>query len=260
MIARKWKASGVITTSTALVTGAASGMGRILALRLAGAGTTVHALDRDADALEVLSKEHDNIVPHPVDVADASALAAVVAPLADTVELLVTAAGIGHTARLLDTDPATFERLMRVNYLGTVNTIGAVLPAMQAKRRGRIVVFASMAGWVPAVAHGPYNATKAALVMYAEVLRIETRGHGVHVHCVCPPAVDTPLLDAMPVSKAGLKYMKAMTPGRVVDAIESAMEKDRFWVFPDASSKVMWRMRRYTPRVLDGLIRRMLPL
>ena len=246
-------------SSTALVTGAASGMGRILAVRLAEAGTTVHALDRDGDGLDVLAKEHDTVVPHPCDVTDSDALGAIVGPLAAEVDLLVTAAGIGHTARLVDTDPATFERLMRVNYLGTINTIAPVLPAMQASGRGRIVVFASMAGWVPAIAHGPYNATKAALVMYSEVLRIETRGTGVHVHCVCPPAVDTPLLDAMPVSKAGLKYMKAMTPERVVDAIESAMEKNRFWVFPDAPSKLLWRLRRHTPRLLDGVIRRMLP-
>jgi short-subunit dehydrogenase len=245
--------------STALVTGAASGMGRILAERLARRGTRVHALDRDGDALEVLAKEHPTIVAHPVDVTDLAALEAVVRPLADEVDLLVTAAGIGHTGLLVDTPPALLERLMRVNYLGTVSTIAWVLPAMQAKRRGRSVVFASMAGWVPAREHAPYNATKAALVMYSEILQLEAGDSGIHVHCVCPPAVDTPLLDAMPASKAGLKYIKAMTPERVVDAIESAMAADRFWVFPDTASKVLWRLRRHTPRLLHGIIRRILP-
>jgi short-subunit dehydrogenase len=111
-----------------------------------------------------------------------------------------------------------------------------------------------MAGWVPAKAHGPYGATKAALVYYSEVLRSELAGTGVRVTCVCPPAVATPLLDDMPVAKNSLGLVKAMQPAAVVDAIERAIDRDRFWVFPDATSKLMWRMRRYTPRVLDRAI------
>jgi len=242
---------------TAIVTGAASGMGRILAERLAQRSYRVHALDRDGAALEVLAKEADAVVPHQVDVTDTEALVSVLTPLADAADLVVTAAGIGHTAKIIDTPAETYARLMAINYLGTTTTVGAVLPAMLQRRSGRLVLFASMAGWVPAKAHGPYGATKAALVYYAEVLRAELRGTGVSVSCVCPPAVATPLLDDMPVAKQSLGLVKAMTPEAVVDAIEKAIDDDRFWVFPDATSKVMWRLRRHTPRVLDGAISRL---
>jgi short-subunit dehydrogenase len=233
-------------------------MGRIIATRLARGGTTVHALDRDADALELLAKEVPGIEIHPVDVTDAAALDAVLAPLAPAVDLVVTAAAIGHTGRLVTTPFETFERLARINYLGTVATIAPVLPAMVAAGRGRIVVFASMAGWIPAPAHGPYNAMKAALVMYSEVLRGEVGPAGVTVHCVCPPAVATPLLDDMPAAKDALGLVKAMRPEAVVDAIEKGVARGSFWILPDVPSKVMWRVRRHTPRLLDAAIRRMI--
>lgn len=241
---------------TAIVTGAGSGMGRVLATRLAERGSTVHALDRDGDALEVLAKEHDTVVAHTVDVTDAEQLKSVLEPLSP-VDLLVTAAGIGHTARIIDTPTEMFARLMAINYMGTVATVAPVLPNMLARGTGRIVIFASMAGWVPARAHAPYNATKAALVMYAEVLRAELRGTGVGVTCVCPPAVATPLLDDMPAAKTGLGLIKAMQPGDVVDAIESAIDHDRFWVFPDTTAKLLWRLRRHAPRLVDVAVSRL---
>lgn len=247
-----------IPSQTAVVTGAASGMGRIIATRLARGGTTVHALDRDGDALELLAKEIDGIVAHPVDVTDAAALDAILAPLAADVDLLVTAAAIGHTGRIVATPFETFERLAKVNYLGTVATIAPLLPAMIAARRGRIVVFASMAGWVPAPAHGPYNSMKAALVMYSEVLRGEVARTGVKVHCVCPPAVSTPLLDDMPAAKDALGLVKAMQPEAVVDAIEKAVRRGSFWIFPDVPSKVMWRIRRHAPRLLNAFVSRLI--
>ena len=247
-----------LRSEIAIVTGAASGMGRLLSARLAASGTLVHALDREERALADLAAGSDGIRIHPVDVTDTTALAGVLRELAPTADLVVTAAAIGHTGRIVDTPVETFERIARVNYLGTVATIAPVLPAMLAARRGRIVLFASMAGWVPAPAHGPYNAMKAALVMYAEVLRQEVRSSGVRVHCVCPPAVATPLLDDMPAAKEALGLVKALRPEAVVDAIERGVGRDRFWIFPDAGSKVMWRARRHTPRVLDAFVRRLI--
>ena len=243
---------------TAIVTGAASGMGRILAARLARGGATVHALDRDAAALAVLASEQSAIVPHAIDVTDAAALEALLRPLADHVDLVVTAAGVGHTGPIAETAPATFARLMAINYLGTIATIAPLLPSMIERRHGRIVIFASLAGWVPAPAHGPYNATKAALVMYAEVLRSELAATGLRVTCVCPPAVATPLLDAMPHTKPGLRFVAPMPPEKVIDAVERAIERDRFWVFPDAGSKILWRLRRLVPGLLGSAIDRML--
>lgn len=244
--------------STAIVTGAASGMGRLLAERLAGRGVHVHALDRDAEGLTALADGTGGIEPHPVDVTAAEGLEAVLKPLAPTTDLLVTAAAVGHTGRLEETAVSTFSRLITINYLGTVNTVAAILPAMTQRRRGRIVIFASMAGWVPAAGVGPYCATKSAVLTYAEVLRDETAASGIKVTCVCPPAVDTPLLDAMPEFKSGSSRLaKPLSAATVIDAIEEAVSRDRFWVFPDSLSKVLWRARRFTPGLLQAAMTRM---
>jgi short-subunit dehydrogenase len=244
----------------AVVTGAASGMGRLTALRLAERGAAVLALDHSPDALDKLAAEQPSITVAAVDVRDPAALADALAPVLDTADLLVTAAGIGHTGRVLETDLDTIRRLMDVNYLGTVATVKQVLPGMVDRGRGHVVIYASMAGWVPAPQHAPYNATKAAVMMFAECLRAELRGKGVAFTVVCPPAVATPLLDDMPVSKAAAaKSLKPLTPEKVVLAVERAIESDRFMVIPDLPSKALWRMRRHTPGLVSAFTGKMIP-
>jgi short-subunit dehydrogenase len=118
---------------------------------------------------------------------------------------------------------------------------------MRSRDDGHLVIFGSIAGWVPAPLHSAYSATKAAVVMHAEIVRQELRGTGVKLTCVCPPSVATPLLDAMPASKAAAERVKPLSADQVVDAVESAVRRNRFWVFPDLTSKAVWRMRRLAP-------------
>jgi short-subunit dehydrogenase len=244
---------------TAVVTGAASGMGRLVAERLAARGTEVLALDRSEVGLQSLAELSDRIQPVAVDITDPEAVTQAVGPTDGRLDLLVCAAGIGHSKGILETPFEEFDKLVHVNYLGTVATVKAALPAMLDRGSGHIATFASMAGWVPAAKHAPYNSTKSAVIMFSEILRLETRGQGVSVSCVCPPAVRTPLLDDMPVSAAAAeRYVKPLTPLRVVESLERAIEADRFWVFPDPVSKSLWRLRRYAPRALDAVTRRLL--
>lgn len=239
--------------TTALVTGAGSGMGRLLAQRLAERGIEVTAVDRDAAGLSEL--ESAGLATEVLDVTDADAIAALVA--GRLWDHLVTAAGIGHTGSVETTAPEVHRRLMEVNYLGTVNVVTAALPAMRAAGRGRITVFASLAGWVPAPEHGPYGATKAALVLWSQALRRELAGTGVEVTCVCPSAVATPLLDAMPAAKRGARYVRPATPEQIVAAVLTAMDRGRPWVFP-REAKALQLLQRFTPRALDRATRLML--
>jgi short-subunit dehydrogenase len=243
------------TVRSAIVTGAASGMGRLTAQRLNDRGIKVLALDFSADQLGKLAADAPAIQTAVVDVRDHDALATAVAPALDDCDLLVTAAGIGHTGRVLETDNETFEKLIGINYLGTVATVKLVLPGMVARQRGHVVMYASMAGWVPAPQHAPYNSTKAAVMMFADCLRLESKGKGVGFTAMCPPAVATPLLDDMPVSKAAApSWMKPLTPEKVVLAVEKAIESNTFIAIPDLASKAMWRMRRHTPRLVSTAI------
>ncbi len=240
---------------TAIVTGGGSGMGLEMVGRLAARGTEVIAVDRNISALEKLPR----VTAVALDVTDENAVAEQLGPFAKRCDLLVHAAGIGFTGRVLDTPVDTFRTLISVNYLGTVATVSAVAPAMVRRGRGHIALFASIAGWVPAPSHGPYNATKAAVIMYAEVLKLEVALAGIHVTCICPPAVSTPLLDDMPAAKAvSTGIMKPLSSARVIDAVEKAIEKDQFYVFPDIGSKLEARLRRHAPRVLEFGIKKLL--
>lgn len=244
---------------SAIVTGAASGMGRLTATRLAERGVRVLAIDFSAEALEKLAADSPSIMTAVVDVRDHDALEAALRSALNDCDLLVTAAGIGHTGRVLETANEVFRKLIEINYLGTVASVKLVLPGMVSRQRGHIVMYASMAGWVPAPQHAPYNSTKAAVMMFAECLRAESRGKGVEFTVVCPPAVATPLLDDMPVSKdAAPAWMKPLTPEKVVVSVEQAIESDRFLAIPDLASNALWRMRRHTPKLVSTAIGRLI--
>ena len=79
--------------------------------------------------------------------------------------------------------------------MGTVHVVKATLPGMLKRHSGDLVLFASLAGWLPSSRFGAYSATKFAVVAFGETLAHENAGSGVRFLCVCPPIVDTPLLE-----------------------------------------------------------------
>jgi NAD(P)-dependent dehydrogenase (short-subunit alcohol dehydrogenase family) len=167
------------------------------------------------------------------------------------IERVYNGAGIMPTGLLLDQDLDEIHRVMAINYGGVVNVSLAVLPLMLERRRGSLVNFASIAGWVPNMHFGAYNASKFAVVAFTEVLRHETRGRGVRICCVCPSTVDTPLL-AQATSHPRIMEVgpKPIRPEVVLDAIDRALEAGRFWVFAGASTRMGWMLRRFLPGLM----------
>ncbi len=239
----------------ALVTGAASGMGRLSAERLAREGAEVAAVNRNEPGLRHLAAAAGaGVRAFPCDVSDAAAVAGLMREVESTlgpIDRVTHAAAIAPSGLLAEQDAADVVRLMRINYGGTVNVMHAALPGMLARGRGDVILFGSLAGWLPSPWLGAYSATKFAVNVYAEVLHHENRGRGVRFACVCPPVVDTPMLDQM---KDGAREMIAATPpirpDEVLDAIEDALERGRFWVFPGRGTSVAWRLRRFLPGLL----------
>ena len=147
--------------------------------------------------------------------AGARAVEAVVARVTDEVgapERLVNAAAIAPTGPLLSQPMDEVRRLVEVNYLGLVAMTKAVVPAMVSRGRGQVVQFASLAGWLPAPHFGAYAATKFAVVAFTETLAHEVAGTGVRVLCVCPPIVETPLLDQVPSMPASMGLATSISP------------------------------------------------
>jgi NAD(P)-dependent dehydrogenase (short-subunit alcohol dehydrogenase family) len=236
----------------ALVTGGASGMGRLSARRLAAAGAQVAILDVNEAGLRETKGDVAGIHVFPVDVTDARAVTAAVRRIESElgpIDRVMNAAAIMPTDLLVNQDADLVNRIMAINYGGTVNAALAVLPGMLARGCGDLVNFASVAGWLPTLHFGAYNASKFAVVAFTEVLYHENRGRGVRFACVCPPPVATPLLDQAKSQPKILAELPPIAPERVLDAIERDLERGRLMVYPDRNASFVVWARRHLPRL-----------
>jgi len=182
----------------ALVTGGASGMGRIIALRLAARGAKVAIFDVNEGGLAETVAKAEGITPFRCDISSVEDVEAKVAEVASSlgpIDHLVHAAALMPSHQLVNETHQSMERLFRVNYFGTTYLVMSVLPSMMERKSGRIIVFGSIAGHAFVPHMGAYCATKAAVNTYIEILQNEVRDSGVNIHLVCPPAVNTPLIN-----------------------------------------------------------------
>jgi len=241
----------------ALVTGGASGMGRIVAQRLARQGANVAIFDVNEEGLAETAAGSDNITPLRCDIGDLNDVEAKVAEVAESlgpIELLVHAAALMPSHLLSEHSHEGMEKLFRINFLGTTYMIRAVLPAMTARGGGRIIAFGSIAGIALVPKMGAYCATKAAVNAYVEVLQNEIRATGVRVHLVCPPAVNTPLVDQTIETDTPGSILEAKKGGRLadpekmIDAIEKGVRADKDIIYP-GEARLLYLWRALLPRL-----------
>ena len=213
----------------AWITGASTGIGRALALRLAAEGCTVAASARSADALKALEQEAETlagrIVAVPLDVTDSAtieqACARIVADLG-VPDLCVLNAGayIPVDAKCLKAED--FRIQFDLNVMGTVRMLEAVIPGMVERKSGRIAIVASISGYRGLRTASAYGATKAALINMCEALRMELGDAGITVQLVNPGFIKTPLTDKndfpmpflMPVDKAVDQFYRGLLTNR----------------------------------------------
>jgi NAD(P)-dependent dehydrogenase (short-subunit alcohol dehydrogenase family) len=247
---RKVDARGTV----ALVVGGASGMGRLAAQRWVRDGGVSVAADIDDDGLRATAAGHDRLHTLHVDVTDAAAVDVLVKDVEvehGPIARVYNAAAIQPTSLLLGQDLEEIHRVMQINYGGLVNVSLAAMPRLLARGSGSLVNFCSIAGWVPNMHFGAYCASKFAAVAFTEILYHENRGKGVHIACVCPSQVDTPLrAQARSKPKIMETGPKAMRPEAVLDAIDRAVAKQRFWVYPGLHTAIGVRIRRFLPALL----------
>jgi short-subunit dehydrogenase len=220
---------------TALVTGASSGIGRVLALRLAREGARVALVARRAAELDALAREiraaGGAALALACDVADRDAAFAAAARAErelGPVSLLVNNAGYGHHRPFLRWDVEDMERVMRVNYLGSLYFTKALLPGMVERGDGFVVFVASVAGHIASPDESAYAASKFAQVALAESLSVEVEDRGVHVLTVCPGVIRTPFFDAEALARMpGTARRSMVEPAALVDAILDALARGR---------------------------------
>lgn len=185
----------------AVVTGASSGIGRALAIELAGHGYRVGLVARRKAALEELAREicwrggtgHVSAA----DVGDRQALHAAIRDIEfalGPVDVMVANAGIGVPTCLDPFNIAEIEETFRVNLLGVIYSVEAVLPGLLVRGRGQLVAISSMASFKGIPGESAYCASKAAVNVFMEGLRIALRDTGISVTTVCPGFVDTAIV------------------------------------------------------------------
>lgn len=236
--------------TTALVTGGASGMGRICALRLAKQGAQVAIFDMNEAGMEETAAESDNIHCFKCDVSNWDDVQAKVKLAVDKlgpIDRLVHAAAIMPSRTLVNDDAENVVRVMSINYGGTVHMVKAILPSMLERDSGEMILFGSVAGESMLPNLGTYCASKAAVNVYAETLAWELDKTGINVHVIYPQGVDTPLVDQalqidVPKSIAhGKESGQLSNPEDVIDAIEQGIAKGKKRIYPCGSRKLsLW--------------------
>ena len=216
---------------TALVTGAASGIGRACAIRLAEEGLRVAAADLQTAQLEQIADDVAGI--HTLDVTDFAAVQATVAEIGP-VDVVVNSAGIiGPQMPIWEVPLEGWEKTLAVNLTGTFNTIKATMGGMRQRGWGRIVNIASIAGKEGNPNMVAYSASKAAVIGLTKSVGKEACTDGVLVNAVAPAVISTPMnADTEPEV---LEYMLSKIPMRRLGLVDEVADLVS-WLASDACS------------------------
>jgi len=185
---------------TAWVTGASTGIGRELALKLAADGLRVAVSARSSEKLEELARTQANILSFPLDVtarADVATVHQRIVEAIGPIDLAILNAGVWHPMNAAEYDATRVAQSMSVNYIGIANALEPLIPTMIAAGKGQIALVASVAGYRGLPKAAAYAPSKAAVISLAEVLRLELPRHGIIVSLVNPGFVKTPLTVAL---------------------------------------------------------------
>ena len=197
---------------TALVTGAASGMGEAIAKRLDADGVLVVVADIQAELGAVVASSLSDGLFVEMDLSRSDSVTAAadrVLSELGVVDILVNCAGFDVVMPFLETDEELWDALIAVNLYGPLRTTKAFLPGMVDNGWGRIVNISSDAGRVGSSGEGVYSACKGGQIAFTKTIAREVARRGVTVNCVCPGPTDTPPVRRT-LAEGGEKFMQAL--------------------------------------------------
>lgn len=226
-----WRAATDLTGKTVVVTGFASGIGRVTAQLFASAGATVLGADRDqargAEAAAEINAAGGRASFHHVDLTEGASIDTfvdgVLAQLGGAPDILANVAGLDRVMPFLENTPDVWDLLAKVNYIGPVRMIHRFLPKMLERKSGKIVMVASDAGRVGSSGETFYAGTKGAVIAFAKSLAREVARAGITVNVVAPGPTDTPLFNGtIPEGKLRDALIRAIPLKRLAQPVEPA--------------------------------------
>ena len=232
----------------AYITGGSSGIGLATAKLLASKKANVIIFSRQIDLLKkaVLEIENCRVSAEqrfsymPLDVSQREMAVQVLNSAVNEFgvpDILINSAGISYPQKFEDTQYQKFDDIIKVNLYGTWNTINILLPHLKLTK-GYIVNVSSIAGFIGVFGMTSYSASKFAVIGFSEALRSEMKPQGVTVSILCPPDVDTPMLEKSnrikpEEAKALSSTADIMTPEAVASSLVRAMSKEDFLLVPE---------------------------
>jgi short-subunit dehydrogenase len=248
---------------TALVTGAASGIGRAIAHRLAAEGVHLFLADiNDVGLAKVVDEVRSagaNVISCRCDVSEPREISATVAEILsrwDGVDLLVNNAGITYYGRTERMSAEHWDKLIRVNLLSHIQFTRELLPSLLARPEAHVLNVCSMFGLLGMPKLAAYTTTKFAMVGFSDSLRAEYGRDGLGVTALCPGFVDTNLFASAPLgeSQKTPKIPPAIfctTPEKVARAAIRAIRRDRRRVVISPWAKFLVTAKSLTPGLMD---------
>jgi len=252
-----------VKNKVVLVTGGGNGMGRELVLNLLSKGASVAAVDINETALqetvELAGDKQDNLSTHIVNITNRAVVAALpeqVIAKHRAIDGIINNAGIIQPfERIKDLDYAVIERVMNVNFYGTLYMTKEFLPHLLKRPEAHITNISSMGGFLPVPGQSVYGASKAAVKLFTEGLRSELLNTNVRVTVVFPGAIGTNIIansgvERTPNAESGDSQgpIKPLAPSKAAQIIIDGIEKDRYRVLVGTDSRFMDLIYRISPK------------
>lgn len=254
----------------AVVTGGSSGIGLACAEALAARGAHVALIARDPLKLERAKAAVDacrrdsgqRVLTASADLSSFDATRRAFEALEDeefVPDVLINSAGVILPGEFATMPYEHLETNMACGYWSVVNPCRVVAPGMIERGRGHIANVSSVAGFLGIYGYTGYAAAKYAVLGFTEALRFELKPHGVIVSAVMPPDTDTPGLDAERTmrpreTEAIAGNIKAIPPSRVAEAVLRGIERKRFHIIPDATSRFYFRLKGLLPELFFWIV------
>jgi NAD(P)-dependent dehydrogenase (short-subunit alcohol dehydrogenase family) len=244
-----------------VITGAASGLGRSLALVLARKGCRIGIADINTagaeETMKMVKQNGGSGETYKLDVSKPENVEAMAAHFFKAwrgVDLFINNAGVVSTGFVGDISLDDWRKVFSINFWGMLYGCHYVIPRMKAQGGGHILNVSSLSGFIAMMEMGPYNTSKAAVVSLSETLKWELSGTNIGITVLCPSFFKTNLLNNMSYTDefekefahASFDHAK-ISSDQVAKAAIKAVEKGKFYCIPQSSGRSNWRFKRWTP-------------